>query len=163
MLVTANIYVRDVPGQLVAALEPMSTVNANIIGVVHSRDQTISGRIAVDLTFDIDPDLIETLKNIWVSKDMVVAKIGTVIDLHNTVFMVIGDVTASAMDDIMAAARDKLSIEACDIRLSSSSSGNNTALVTASVKSEEDLVALEDIISKECRSKGFTFIRGVSE
>ena len=161
MLVTANIYVRDVPGQLVAALEPMSTVNANIIGVVHSRDQTMSGRISVDLTFDIDPDLIETLKNIWVSKDVIVNKIGTVIDLHNTVFMVIGDVTASSMDAIMAAAKEKAAVEACDIRISSSSSGRNTALVTASVKSEEDLGTLEEVIGKECKSKGFTLIRGV--
>ena len=161
MLVTANIYVRDVPGQLVAALEPMTTVNANIIGVVHSRDQTISGRIAVDLTFDIDPDLIEKLKDIWVSRDVVVAKIGTVIDLHNTVFMVIGDVTAASMDEIMSAAKEKAAMESYDIRLSSSSSGRNSALVTASVKSEEDLGTLEDIIGKQCRSRGFTLIRGV--
>ena len=42
----------------------------------------------------------------------------------------------------------------------SSSSGRNSALVTASVKSEEDLGILEDIVGKECRSKGFTLIRG---
>ncbi|MBP5394690.1 MAG: hypothetical protein J6Y18_02120, partial [Candidatus Methanomethylophilaceae archaeon] len=115
----------------------------------------------VDLTFDIDPDLIETLKNIWVSKDVIVNKIGTVIDLHNTVFMVIGDVTASSMDAIMATAKEKAAVEACDIRISSSSSGRNTALVTASVKSEEDLGTLEEVIGKECISKGFTLIRGV--
>ena len=161
MLVTANIYVRDVPGQLVAALEPMSTVNANIIGVVHSREQTISGRIAVDLTFDIDPDSIETLKNIWVSKDVVVAKIGSVIDLHNSAFMVIGDVNAAGMDEIMDYARGKVGIETCDIRLSSRSSGNNTALVSASVKSEEDMDALGRIVAEKCREKGYTFIRGV--
>ena len=110
MLVTANIYVRDVPGQLVAALEPMSSVNANIIGVVHSRDQTISGRISVDLTFDIDPDLIETLKKIWISKDVIVSTIGSVVDLHNTVFMVIGSVNAASMDDMMDLAREKVGI-----------------------------------------------------
>jgi len=161
MLVTANIYVRDVPGQLVAALEPMSTVNANIIGVVHSRDQTISGRISVDLTFDIDPDLIETLKKIWISKDVIVATIGSVVDLHNTAFMIIGDVNAAAMDEMMDKARAKVSIETCDIRISSRSSGNNTALVSASVKSEEDLDILSASMSEQCRSKGYTFIRGV--
>lgn len=161
MLVTANIYVKDVPGQLVAALEPMSTVNANIIGVVHSRDQTISGRIAVDLTFDIDPGMIQNLKAIWVSKDVVVAKIGSVIDLHNTVFMVIGEVTAASMDEIMDNARGVVDIESCDIRLSSKSSGNNTALVTASVKSEEDMKTLTKFISEQCRSKGYTYIRDV--
>ena len=161
MLVTANIYVRDVPGQLVAALEPMSTVNANIIGVVHSRDQTISGRIAVDLTFDIDPDLIETLKKIWVSKDVVVAKIGSVVDLHNTVFMVIGQVNAASMDAMMDDVRRKVHVETCDIRLSSRSSGNNTALVSASVGSEEDMDTLNRSVSEMCREKGYTFIGGV--
>ena len=161
MLVTANIYVRDVPGQLVAALEPMSSVNANIIGVVHSRDQTISGRISVDLTFDIDPDSIETLKDIWVSKDVVVAKIGSVIDLKNTAFMVIGDVNAAGMDEMMDAAREKVEIETCDIRLSTRSSGNNTALVSASVKTEEDLDALSRIVAEKCREMGYTYIRGV--
>ncbi len=161
MLVTANIYVRDVPGQLVAALEPMSTVNANIIGVVHSREETNSGRIAVDLTFDIDPDLIEKLKQIWISKDVIVAKIGSVIDLHNTSFMVIGNVTAAEMDAIMKDAGEKIGIEACDIRLSSRSSGSSTALVSASVKSEEDLETLGKFLAEQCRSRGFTFIRGV--
>lgn len=161
MLVTANIYVKDVPGQLVSALEPMSSVDANIIGVVHSRDQTISGRIAVDLTFDIEPAQIETLKNIWVSRDVVVAKIGTVIDLHNTVFMVLGKVTAAAMDGMMDDARKVVDIESCDIRLSSRSSGNNAALVSASVKSEEDMRTLSTIVSEQCASKGYTYIRDV--
>ena len=161
MLVTANIYVRDVPGQLVAALEPMSSVNANIIGVVHSRDQTISGRISVDLTFDIDPDLIETLKKIWISKDVIVSTIGSVVDLHNTVFMVLGSVNAASMDEMMDLAREKVGIESCDIRISTRSSGNNTALVSASVKSEEDLDALGRLIAEQCKSKGYTYIRGV--
>ncbi len=161
MLVTANIYVRDVPGQLVAALEPMSTVNANIIGVVHSRDQTISGRISVDLTFDIDPDLIDTLKKIWISKDVIISTIGSVVDLHNTVFMVIGDVNAAAMDEMMDAAKEKVGIETCDIRISSKSSGNNTAMVTASVKTEEDLDTLSRLVAEGCRSKGYTYIGGV--
>lgn len=161
MLITANIYVKDVPGQLVSALEPMSTVNANIIGVVHSRDQTISGRISVDLTFDIEPCLIETLKNIWVSRDVVVAKIGTVIDLHNTVFMVIGKINAATMDEMMDRAREVVDIETCDIRLSSRSSGNNAALVSASVKSEADLHELCRIVSGQCESRGYTYIRDV--
>ena len=94
MLVNADIYVKDVPGQLVAALEPMSTVNANIIGVVHSREQMISGRIAVNLTFDIAPDRIDKLKSIWKDKDVIVVRIDSAVDLRNIVFMIIGDLTA---------------------------------------------------------------------
>ncbi|MBO7205479.1 MAG: hypothetical protein J6V08_03570, partial [Candidatus Methanomethylophilaceae archaeon] len=94
MLVNADIYVKDVPGQLVAALDPMSVLNANIIGVVHSREQVISGRIAVNLTFDIDPERIEKLKEIWKEKDVIVVRIDSAVDLRNIVFMIIGDINA---------------------------------------------------------------------
>lgn len=37
MKVNAELYVRDLPGQLVGSLEPISMVSGNIMGVVHDR------------------------------------------------------------------------------------------------------------------------------
>ena len=68
---------------------------------------------------------------------------------------------AAAAGEMMDKAKAKVGIETCDIRISSRSSGNNTALVSASVKSEEDLDILSASMSEQCRSKGYTFIRGV--
>ncbi|MDD7423980.1 MAG: hypothetical protein PUK31_03125 [Candidatus Methanomethylophilaceae archaeon] len=161
MLVNADIYVKDIPGQLVSALEPMSTVNANIIGVVHSREQMVSGRIAVNLTFDIDPDMIDRLKEIWKSNDVIVAKIGSAIDLRNIVFMIIGDLTAATADELVAGAKDVAEIQSKDIRVSSNSSGRNTCMVSINVKTEEEITALDRYFSERCRSKGYTYIRGV--
>ena len=161
MLVNADIYVKDIPGQLVSALEPMSTVNANIIGVVHSREQMVSGRIAVNLTFDIDPDMIDRLKEIWKSNDVIVAKIGSAIDLRNIVFMIIGDLTAATADELVAGAKDVAEIQSKDIRVSSNSSGRNTCMVSIKVKTEEEITALDRYFSEGCRSKGYTYIRGV--
>ena len=56
----------------------------------------------------VKPYLIEKLKQIWISKDVIVAKIGSVIDLHNTSFMVIGNVNAAEMDAIMKDAGEKM-------------------------------------------------------
>ena len=161
MLVNADIYVKDIPGQLVSALEPMSTVNANIIGVVHSREQMVSGRIAVNLTFDIDPDMIDRLKEIWKSNDVIVAKIGSAIELRHILLMVIGDLTAATADELVAGAKDVAEIPSKDIRVSSNSSGRNTCMVSINVKTEEEITALDRYFSEGCRSKGYTYIRGV--
>ena len=41
MIVNAELYVRDMPGQLVGSLDPISLVDGNILGVVHNRDGEI--------------------------------------------------------------------------------------------------------------------------
>ncbi len=163
MLVNADIYVKDVPGQLVSALEPMTMLNANIIGVVHSREQMVSGRIAVNITFDVDPDLIGKLKDIWISRDVIVAKIGSVIKLHYLVFMVIGGVTADSMQEILDKAAEVTEVESSDIRVSTKSSGRNTAMVTVGLKSPEDLDKFDNFISEACKTGGYTYIKGVEQ
>ena len=163
MLVNADIYVKDIPGQLVSALEPMSVVNANIIGVVHSRDQMISGRIAVNITFDIDPEMIDRLKEIWESRDVIVAKIDSVVKIHTIEYMVIGNVTASAIEDMLKDAQKEIEIVSSDIRISSKATGKNTAMVDAGVRSPEDKDRLDRYIADRCRASGFTYIRGVEQ
>ena len=161
MLVNADIYVKDVPGQLVAALDPMSVLNANIIGVVHSREQVISGRITVNLTFDIDPERIDKLKEIWKEKDVIVVRIDSAIDLRSIVFMIIGDINAVTIEELMIAATEKVDIQSKNIRIYSNSSGRNTCMISISVKTQEELDALDDFISKGCEERGYTYIRGV--
>ena len=163
MLVNADIYVKDVPGQLVSALEPMTTLNANIIGVVHSREQMVSGRIAVNITFDVDPDLIGKLKDIWISRDVIVANIGSVVKLHYLRFMAIGGVTADAMQSMLDDAKAVTEIESADIRVSTKSAGGNTAMVTVGLRTPEALDALDGFVSGRCREAGYTYIKGVEQ
>ena len=54
MMVNAELYVRDLPGQLVGSLEPISLVDGNIVGVVHNREQMVNQRICVNVTFQIN-------------------------------------------------------------------------------------------------------------
>ena len=161
MLVNADIYVKDIPGQLVVALEPMSMVNANIIGVVHSREQVISGRIAVNITFNIESNMIDKLKTIWESRDVLVAKIGSVIKTYSRVYMLIGAVTAPVLEKLLDNAKKEIEIRSVDFRLSYNSNGKNTAMIQAGVGSEDDLSKLDVLLANECSKNEFTFIRGV--
>jgi ACT domain-containing protein len=66
---------KDVPGQLVRALEPISEYGGNIISIVHMREDLKGGRVPVHVTFEIEDSrklnrVVEELekRNIWVSK-----------------------------------------------------------------------------------------------
>jgi ACT domain-containing protein len=55
MRIAATLELQDKPGQLLAALTPLSTLGGNIISIVHHRDQRTSrGKIPVQIVFEID-------------------------------------------------------------------------------------------------------------
>lgn len=161
MLVNADIYVKDVPGQLIEALEPLSTVDANIIGIVHSREQTISGRIAVNLTFDIEQNMIKRLKEMWKKKDVIVARIGSAIDICNLEFVIVGNMNASIVDDVISSCEERIEILSKNMKISFNNSGRNSCMVTLGVKDEESLASLDKYVSEECRRRDLLYVRGV--
>lgn len=79
MMVNAELYVRDLPGQLVGSLEPISMVDGNIVGVVHDREQIVNQRILVSVTFEVSTSgQLDQLKAIWKSMDIIISKMGSV-------------------------------------------------------------------------------------
>lgn len=76
MRISVELELKDVPGQLVKALEPISTLGGNIVSVVHLREEKRTGtRVPVHVIFDVvDSDsrnvILEELRrrDIWVSK-----------------------------------------------------------------------------------------------
>lgn len=75
MRIELDVELKDVPGQLVRALEPISALGGNIISVVHMREERTGGRVPVRITFESDNSgrlekiLSELeLADVWVSK-----------------------------------------------------------------------------------------------
>lgn len=55
MRISIEVMPKDVPGELVKILSPISDVGGNVISIIHRRDeQSQKGRLPVRLTFDID-------------------------------------------------------------------------------------------------------------
>ncbi len=96
MRIDMELELKDVPGQLVRALEPISALGGNIISVVHMREERTKGsRVPVHITFEADNSgrlekILDELErsDIWVSKvgeskkkqKLTVALIGHVVD-----------------------------------------------------------------------------------
>ena len=76
MKINADIYVKDVPGTLVSSLEPISTLGGNIVGVVHNREQIVSGRISVNVIFNMEQSSLDALKKEWKARDIIIADFG---------------------------------------------------------------------------------------
>lgn len=64
MQVSMKLELRDSPGQLVAALQPISDMGGNIKTVIHEHDHT-AGRdvLGVEVVIEIPPEMLEGLKS----------------------------------------------------------------------------------------------------
>ena len=165
MMVNADIYVKDVPGQLVGSLEPISLADGNIVGVVHNRDSIVNGRIAVNITFEIgSAEDLEKLKTIWKSKDVVISRISSVIDTFPMDYMLIGSIGPSQTEELIINAEKVVNMESTDVRFSSKASeASRTVMISANVRSEDDLDKLNAFMMSACRKAGIVYIRGIGQ
>ena len=77
MIVSMDLELRDEPGQLVSALEPVSGMGGNILSVVHHREKmTPRGTLSVQITFEIEDDRLKGLVGELESRGIIVARIG---------------------------------------------------------------------------------------
>ncbi len=163
MRVNADLYVKDVPGQLVSALEPVSIMEGNIVGVVHHRDQVMNDRIGINITFDLtDNDRLEKLMGIWKERDVRVSRIGSVVETFPMDYLLIGQISPSQLETMLDEVRDMLGMESLDIRYSSvMESGSRTALINAKFNSESNLRKAEDLILELVIDKDILAVRGL--
>ncbi|MDD3379357.1 MAG: homoserine dehydrogenase [Candidatus Methanomethylophilaceae archaeon] len=163
MMVNAELYVRDLPGQLVGSLEPISLVDGNIVGVVHNREQMVNQRICVNVTFQINgPVELDRLKSIWKSKDVLISRIGSVFKTQTMEYMLVGNFNASYVDHLIDEASNIISFESVDVSYSSkNSSSTRTAMISTEVLTEEDLAKLDKFFAAACRESGIVYIRGL--
>lgn len=163
MLVNAELYVKDLPGQLVGSLEPISMVNGNIVGVVHNRDLIVNQRICVNVTFEIENnDDLEKLKKTWKAKDILIASIGSVYKTSTMEYLLLGSFKASEVEGLIDEASNIVSFESVDVNYSTANATKTrTAMITVEVLSEEDLEKLDKFLDSACRGKGMVYIRGL--
>ncbi|MDD1728176.1 MAG: amino acid-binding protein [Methanospirillum sp.] len=72
-----KLELRDSPGQLVAALMPISDMGGNIKTVIHEHDHTAGrGVLSVEVVIEIPPELLESLINRLRERGINVLRIG---------------------------------------------------------------------------------------
>lgn len=84
-----DLELKDIPGQLVNALVPISDSGGNIVSVVHHHEKrTLRGAIPIQVTFDIS-DGLEELKRRLEEKDIRIIRVNEAkLQEHRTVILV---------------------------------------------------------------------------
>ena len=163
--VNVDLGLKDVPGTLVGALEPISSLDGNIVGVVHHHDKVLGGRIIVNVTFEISSQSrLERLKEIWEKKGIDIVSLGPLFETHPMEFLLVGNIPPNELSNIADGLESLEDMDSMDIRLAGSSTKDErAALVFGKMRTKKGLNQMESIL-RECGSRaGFIVIRGLGD
>ncbi len=100
MIVSMTLELKDIPGQLVLALSPISELHGNIMSVVHQHgEKTPRGTIPVQITFEIEQDVLNKLIERLEKSGVRVARVGEERLRSSIAVILIGHIVHSDMGD----------------------------------------------------------------
>ena len=99
MRITMDLELKDIPGQLVNALAPISDSGGNVVSVVHHHEKrTPRGTIPIQVTFDI-ADGLEELKYRLESRDISIIRVNESRLLEHRTVILVGHIIHSDIRD----------------------------------------------------------------
>lgn len=104
MRVSMDIELKDEPGQLIMALEPVSKHKANLISVFHyhKTGSTGSSRVQVRLVIDANSHIIHTIKEELEASGIRVLRIGEEKYLESITVLLLGHIIQSDLNDTIS-------------------------------------------------------------
>jgi ACT domain-containing protein len=158
-----SIELKDIPGQLVLALQPISDFGGNIRSVVHHRDKkTPSGRIPLQLVLEIEDRNLSVLVDRLKERGVNVVRIGEERLMDSMVVLLIGHIvhsdireTIDSIDSTGFAEVVELSLSMPGVDLKSSAS------VTISAVGTEELKDALAILEAAAEKKGIMVIASI--
>ncbi len=155
MKVSMSIELKDIPGQLVLALQPISDLGGNIRSVLHQRDKkTPSGRIPLQLVLEIEERSLEILVARLKERGVNVVKMGEERLKESMMVLLIGHIvhtdlreTIDSIDSTGFAEVVELSLSMPGVAMKSSASVTLSAIGKEELK--EALAILEDTAEKK--------------
>ena len=160
MKISLDIELKDIPGQLVHALKPISELGGNIISVLHHHNRkTPLGNIPVQVVFEIDERNVETLVQRLKRRGVSVLRVGRERLRSSKIVILIGHIVHSDIRDLIDSIDStgfaevvKLSLEMPAIDMKSSAS------LTISAVNEDKLNEAMEILRDVARKKGIMMI-----
>jgi ACT domain-containing protein len=162
--VNVDLRLKDVPGQLIGALEPVSNNDGNIVGVVHRHDQVTAGRIGVNLTFEVSNEkVLDKIMTEWLGRGVDIMKIDHLFETHPLEYVIVGDVSAAEMKKITDGIQALGDVESIDVRYSISSSKEKAALISGKVRNKDVIKKANRFMRERAKRSGFLMVRGFGD
>ena len=100
MQISLKLELSDKPGQLLAAIKPVSDSGANIISIMHQRDAAQSdGTLIVDIVVSLPQNRLEQLKSALQANGIEIIRIGTDHLTCTKTFILIGHILHTDLTD----------------------------------------------------------------
>ena len=164
MRVNVDIQLKDIPGQLIGALEPISKHDGNIRGVVHRHDMVSGGKIAINLTFEVgNQKALDNILSDWKEREVDVLKIDHLFETFKLDYVIVGDLPPTEVRKIIEGIQALGDVESIDIRYSVSGSKDRAALISGKVRNKDVIKKANKFINERAKRSGYIVIRGFGD
>ena len=159
-----DIQLKDIPGQLIGALEPISRNDGNIRGVVHRHDIVSGGKIAINLTFEVgNQKALDKILAEWKEREVDVLKIDHLFETFKLDYVIVGELPPTEVRKIIEGIQAIGDVESIDIRYSVSGSKDKAALISGKVRNKDVIKKANKFINERAKRAGYIVIRGFGD
>ena len=163
MIVSMDLELKDVPGQLVRALIPVSESGANIMSVIHHHDQrTPSGAIPVQIVFQLTSGRLNEIIGNLERNDMRVVSVDKKYRLETVTLILIGHIVHSGMGDTIDQIDSTGFAEVVNVSISMPGINEpSSASVVISASDKAELTKAVDILKRVAAEKDLLVIEPI--
>ncbi len=164
-LVSIVVEIKDKPGQLLKALEPVSRMGGNILGILHQREKMSPlGRIPVEISIKIDEDKVESLIETIEGNDVIVRSYNEVRLTTTTSALLVGHIIRTDLSDTINRIDSTGYAEVVDIRVNMPQLKEpSTAMITISATGKDKLNEAMGLLNYVCRDKEILVVEPLNE
>ena len=165
MQVSMKLEMKDSPGQLVAALKPISDVGGNIIAVIHHRDpESASRTLNVQIVLALPEGRLDTLVELLKEQGVHIQRIGKERLLYKRTVILIGHLMHTDLSDTVDQIDTTGFAEVCELSMSMPEiNERSTSRVMLKATNREDMDAAVTILRKVAAQKSLLLIEPLEE
>lgn len=163
MIVSMTLELKDIPGQLVIALSPISELHGNIMSVVHQHEEkTPRGTIPVQVTFEIDQKILNKLIERLEKSGVRVARVGEERLRSSVSVILIGHIIHSDIGDTIDRIDSTGFAEVVDLSLSMPAiERTSSAYLVINAVGEKELKKALDVLREVANKKDLLMIEPI--
>jgi ACT domain-containing protein len=160
-----KLEMKDSPGQLVAALKPISEVGGNIIAVIHQRDPDIDGdTLNVQIVLELPKGRLDNLISLLKDQGVHIQRIDEERLLYQRTVIMIGHLMHTNLSDTVDQIDSTGFAEVCELSMSMPAvNERSSSRITIKAVSREDMEAALAILRRVSKQKSLLLIEPLEE
>jgi ACT domain-containing protein len=160
-----KLEMKDSPGQLVAALKPISDVGGNIIAVIHQRDpDPDDDTLNVQIVLELPKGRLENLKSLLKDQGVHIQRIDEERLLYQRTVIMIGHLMHTNLSDTVDQIDSTGFAEVCELSMSMPAvNERSSSRITIKAVSRDDMEAALAILRRVSKQKSLLLIEPLED